>query len=212
MEVVMDATEMLMQDHDRVRTLFQQFKGGGGIGGLVKRMTGNVTARERKVAVEKICHALEVHSRIEEEVFYPAVTELGDTELTRLVRESLREHAAVKNQVKALEAMRTDGHEIDGLVSGLEEAVEHHASDEERQMFPRLRDLMPEAERDALGRRLRALERSGAAGEPRAARKANGGRAQASPSRVGRTPARRRKSAAPAKARKRTKRARGSGR
>ena len=74
----MDATQLLKEDHDKVRTLFKQFRGGSGITGLVKRVTGNVSGRERRAAVEKICHELDVHARIEEAIFYPAVRALGD--------------------------------------------------------------------------------------------------------------------------------------
>ena len=68
----MDAIELIMKDHDRVEELFARFKGGGGLTGLVRRVTGNVPARERRTAVEHICRELDVHTRVEEEILYPA--------------------------------------------------------------------------------------------------------------------------------------------
>src|SRR4030095_13056309 len=45
--------------------------------------------------------------------------------------------------------------------------VEHHATEEEKEMFPRVRNLMPEAERKELGLRMRSLKHAA----PEAARR-----------------------------------------
>src|SRR5204862_944195 len=58
----MDAIQLIMKDHDRVEELFARFKGGGGLTGLVRRVTGNVPARERRTAVERICRELDALS------------------------------------------------------------------------------------------------------------------------------------------------------
>jgi iron-sulfur cluster repair protein YtfE (RIC family) len=176
----MDATELLKKDHDKVRALFQQFRGGGGISGLVKRVTGNVDARERRAAVQKVCNELDLHARIEEEIFYPAVRALGDPDLNKQLEEATREHGTVKQEVAAIRAMRNGGREagegageggagegggggdLDELMTKLEECVEHHATEEEREMFPRVQELMPEAQREEIGRRLQARKRGGA--------------------------------------------------
>jgi hypothetical protein len=68
----MDAIALLKKDHDTVEELFARYNGGGGLTGLVKRVTGTVPARQKKTAVEGIRRELDVHTRIEEEIFYPA--------------------------------------------------------------------------------------------------------------------------------------------
>ena len=68
----------------------------------------------------------------------------------------------MKQQVAALRARRGQGDDLDEAVSKLEECVEHHAGEEENEMFPRVQELMPEERRMELGRRLQASKRGGA--------------------------------------------------
>jgi len=157
----MDAMELLTDDHNKVRELFAKFNGGGGLTGLVRRTMGSVSAQERRRAIDQVCKELETHTRIEEQIFYPAVQALGDSELDDQVREALDEHAKVKSEVARLRSMMGNGEDADQLMTELEQNVEHHASEEENEMFPRLVELMPEAERADLGRRLQAAKRGG---------------------------------------------------
>ena len=168
----MDAIELLTNDHNKVRELFRQFNGGGGLTGLVRRTVGDVSAAERRKAVDQVSKELETHTRIEEELFYPAVVALGDHELKQQVDEALREHATVKQEVARLRKTRHQDDDLDAQMSQLEKNVEHHATEEENEMFPRLERLMSEHERQELGRRLQALKhrRTGAPGSARAQR------------------------------------------
>jgi hypothetical protein len=205
----MDVIEMLKQDHERVRTLFQQFRGGGGLTGLVKRVTGTVSARERRTTAEKICRELEIHTRLEEELFYPAVRALDDPKLREMVDESLREHAQIKEQVAGLRA-EPKNEELDVHVTGIEQWVQHHVAEEEKEMFPRVEELMPEERRAEIASRMQARKRSRGAA-PKAAKKAAAAKRARKPAARatrGRARAARTKAAAPRKA-KQAKRARG---
>jgi len=157
----MDAIEMLTNDHNKVRELFKKFNGGGGITGLVRRSIGSISTGERKNALERICEELEVHTRIEEEVFYPAVAALGDRQLGDQVKEALREHATVKREVAGLRGSAGDAPGVEERMTEFERNVEHHASEEENEMFPRLEEMMPEDERVELAARMRVLKRGG---------------------------------------------------
>ena len=156
----MDVIDVLEKDHRRVEELFARFKGGGGITGLVKRVTGNVSQRERRTALESICRELTVHAAVEEEVVYPAVQATGDQELRRLVDESLREHARVKELVAELRGRDPQEEDVDTKASELQECVDHHVKEEENEMFPRLRDVMPDQRRAELGRRVQERKRA----------------------------------------------------
>lgn len=57
----MDALELLKKDHDSVRTLFSRYD---------KALTGSP---ERETLIQNICHDLEMHAAIEEELFYPTL-------------------------------------------------------------------------------------------------------------------------------------------
>jgi hemerythrin superfamily protein len=163
----MDAIEMLTKDHDKVRELFKRFNGGGGLTGIIRRTTGTIEPRERRTALAQICKELDMHTRIEERIFYPAVTKLDDGRLVELVQEALSEHAKVKQQVGHLRTRRGDEDGVAEEVQELEQCVEHHATEEEKEMFPRVRNLMPEAERKELGLRMRSLKHAA----PEAARR-----------------------------------------
>jgi len=153
----MDAIEMLTNDHKKVRELFKAFKGGGGITGLLRRTVGEVTGVERRKVAEQVCTELEVHTLIEEEIFYPAVRALADRELLKQVNEALKEHSRVKKEVASLRELHDDVDSLEQRMSQLEEDVEHHATEEEDEMFPRLEEVMPDDERRELARRMHAL-------------------------------------------------------
>jgi hemerythrin superfamily protein len=64
-----DAVDLLRADHQRVEKLFRQFLQAQ-------------DADARTTIAEKICEALLVHMRIEEELFYPAFLDAtGDVEM-----------------------------------------------------------------------------------------------------------------------------------
>jgi hemerythrin superfamily protein len=155
----MDVVTLLREDHDRVRELFRKYRGGGGLSGLVKRVTGAVAAREQRAAVRKICDELDVHALVEEEIFYPAVRGTGDAELRKQVEEGVSEHGKIKQQIAALRPRLDDVERCANEVGELESCVEHHASEEEKEMFPRLEQVMPEGRRDELAREIRARKK-----------------------------------------------------
>jgi len=197
----MDAITLIKKDHDKVEELFARYNGGGGLTGLVKRVTGNVPARQKTTALEGICRELDVHARIEEEILYPALRRTGDPELQRQVDESIREHARVKDLVGKLRPRTSEPDaETDAMVSELQQCVDHHVREEENEMFPRMEEIVPEPERRELGRRLQDRKRTLGAGTARRARPAARGRT--------RTAAVRRSVAKKTAARPRKKRAR----
>jgi len=162
----MDAIELLEGDHQEVTRLFQRFS----------------AARNRRGepgVAKKICQALEVHSQIEEEIFYPAVRAAGE-DLAKQVDEAEREHAQVKRQVSAIQAMieREANADLTAPVSALQKDVEHHVVEEEGEMFPRVTEAMDARERTDLGRQMteRKRELMGGGGRGRATSRRSPGR------------------------------------
>jgi iron-sulfur cluster repair protein YtfE (RIC family) len=173
----MDAITLIKKDHDKVEELFARYNGGGGLTGLVKRITGNVPVRQKTTALEGICRELDVHARIEEDILYPALRKTGDPELQRQVDESIREHARVKDLVGKLRTRTGElDADTDAMVSELQQCVEHHVREEENEMFPRMEEVVPEPERRELGRQLQERKRTLAGGTARRARPAARGR------------------------------------
>src|SRR5262249_22318729 len=117
-----DAIAMLKADHQRGRNLFQQYE------------AEHNPSTKRHLA-DQACTEVEIHTQLEENVFYPAVNEELD-EVTELVKESLKEHQTVKNLIQKLRRMAPGTDEFDVTFQELIRNVEHHVEEEESEMFP----------------------------------------------------------------------------
>jgi hemerythrin superfamily protein len=90
----MDALSLLTADHNRARGLFTRFQSAEESGD-----TAQMTELASTILAE-----LEVHATIEEEIFYPTVSEASE-EIHDLVTEGIEEHHVVKQlgeEVKAI--------------------------------------------------------------------------------------------------------------
>lgn len=120
-----DATMMLKADHKLVDSLFKQFE-------------ATKSDKKKKDIVENICRELTIHAQVEEEIFYPAVQKaLNDHEL---VPEAYVEHASLKILIEDLKGQEPDGDMYDAKVKVLSEYVKHHVKEEEKEMFPEVKD------------------------------------------------------------------------
>ncbi len=132
-----EATKLLKKDHDTVRDLF-------------KRYEASDRAGEKAQIARTVCEELTIHAHIEEEIFYPALEKAGQRDALKMVRESVEEHKIVKTLVGELEGMTPRDPQFEAKFTVLREAVEHHADEEED-------DLFPDAKRDLGEDRLREL-------------------------------------------------------
>jgi len=135
----MDAIALLKQDHRNVEELFAKFEQASGDGS------------KQKLA-EQICLELSVHTRIEEEIFYPACD--GKVE-EDLLKESYVEHDAAKLLIAEIMAGGPDDEYYDSKVKVLQEEIEHHVREEEKRvdgLFAQARKA--ELDMDALGEAL----------------------------------------------------------
>jgi len=140
----MNAIKLLMQDHKKVRQLLTELEG---------TTTRNV--RDRQRLVQEISNEVNVHAQIEEEIFYPAFKEAAKkTEDTDMFFEAAEEHHVVEMVLPELEAADPASDEFTAKAKVLKELIEHHAGEEEKEMFKRARTLMDEDELEELGTRL----------------------------------------------------------
>jgi hemerythrin superfamily protein len=138
----MDALELLKQDHAKVKKLFEQAE--------------DADQEEQRSIFMQVKTELEIHTQIEESVFYPAMQRYN--ELKDMVAESLEEHNKVKTLLKEMEGM-SGGEDFEDKLEELIDNVEHHAEDEEEsKMFPKVRELVSAAELDKLGAQLQAAK------------------------------------------------------
>ena len=140
-------TEMLRDDHDKVRALFKEYEGAG-----------ERASQQKKKLVGQITRELEVHAAIEEKIFYQAFREVQEKDPKKVVRESFEEHKIVKTLLAELAGMEPRDEQYDAKVTVLQESVEHHADEEERELFPAAEKLFDEEKLDELARRMTAMK------------------------------------------------------
>jgi hemerythrin-like domain-containing protein len=118
------AVSMLKDDHEQVKSLFDQFE--------------KVRTRSAKVRlVREALTELKVHAAIEEELFYPAVRRTVGGEL---MNEADEEHHVAKLLIAELDGMDgTESHFV-AKFTVLGEMVRHHIKEEENEMLPKARE------------------------------------------------------------------------
>jgi len=137
-----DAIALLKEDHRTVEKLFKDFESAKGEG------------RKEKLA-RQICLELSVHTKIEEEIFYPACE--GKIE-EDLLKEAFVEHDSAKLLVAEIEAGSGQTDEFfDAKVQVLSEQIQHHVEEEEKELFPQVRKA--DIDLDALGEQLAARKK-----------------------------------------------------
>ena len=123
-----DAIVMLTADHKKVKDIFKRFE-------TLKEQDG---ADEEKAALaQQVCSELKIHAQIEEEIFYPAARAAIDDD--DLMDEANVEHTAAKELIAEIEVMEPGDDLYDAKVTVLGEQIDHHATEEEEEMFPKVK-------------------------------------------------------------------------
>jgi hemerythrin superfamily protein len=148
-----NAIELLKQDHRQVEELFARFE-----------KTSSSGRARRQQLVGQMIEALSIHAAIEEQVFYPAARrEVRDA--NEDVLEALEEHHVVKWTLSELDRMDPSDERYSAKVSVLMDSVRHHVSEEEKQLFPKIRKALGADRLRELGGELAAAKGS-ASGRP----------------------------------------------
>ncbi len=133
-----DVINLLKEDHKKVKALFEEYE---------ELHEKNSSNDKKAKIVQQICTELTLHALAEEAIVYPAAREaLHDDDL---MDEADVEHAGAKELIAELQAMSPDESHYDAKVTVLKEYIEHHVKEEEKKMFPQLKDS--EVNRDELG-------------------------------------------------------------
>ena len=170
----LDAIALLKADHRKVEDLFAKFEAARGNG-------------RKQALAEQICMELTVHTKIEEDIFYPACE--GKVE-EDLLKEAYVEHDGAKVLIAEIEAGGPDDDFYEAKVKVLSEQIEHHVKEEEQRvegMFAQARKAGLDME--ALGEQMAAekerlladYRKGGFGGLPRAETPTFGGASIAQP-------------------------------
>jgi hemerythrin superfamily protein len=132
---------MLKADHAKLRKLLRELN-----------ETTDRAVKGRTELVRQIERELKTHAQLEEELFYPTFKKLAeDTDAEDLFFEATEEHHVVDMVLPTLKACNPKSPEFAAKAKVLKELIEHHAGEEEREMFVKARKLMDDEQMEALG-------------------------------------------------------------
>ena len=132
-------TRMIRADHANLLAVFHRY-------------TADAATSTRQALADRICVALEIHLRLEEEVFYPALRELyPDGEV---ILKSEPEHNTIRRLVARLRRMSADDIGFDGAVLDLMRNFMHHVADEETVLLPAAERVLTEHLAELGGRKI----------------------------------------------------------
>ncbi|MBI4524001.1 MAG: hemerythrin domain-containing protein [Deltaproteobacteria bacterium] len=130
-----DAIEMLREDHRKVQELFEQFENAQ-------------DNKEKRQIAETALHEIEIHTTLEEEIFYPAAREeIAEEEMDK----AEEEHHLVELLASELEKAGPQDKRFSAKFKVLAESVKHHIEEEESTLIPQIEDSLDAAK---LGERM----------------------------------------------------------
>jgi iron-sulfur cluster repair protein YtfE (RIC family) len=138
----MDAVTLLKKQHREVE-------------GLFKKIEKTEDGDGRRELMEAIKMRLEMHTKLEEEIFYPAVREVESKKAEEMINEAYEEHGVVKLVLEQLPSVDPEDERFEAKMTVLKELVEHHVEEEEKEMFKLAQKLGKDQLRE-LGERMAA--------------------------------------------------------
>jgi hemerythrin-like domain-containing protein len=135
----MNAIDLLMEDHRKVKGLFTEFE-----------QSGERAHQTRRRIAAQVFQELETHTRLEEEIFYPAVRDQRSADAKEMIAESVEEHHVVDMLIAELKRLSPEDEQYEAKFTVLTENVKHHIEEEEGELFPKARRALGK-ELDRLG-------------------------------------------------------------
>jgi hypothetical protein len=142
----MNATDLLKHDHEKVKKLMNEIDS-----------TTERGVKTRDELFTRFKQEMTVHERIEEEIFYPQLTEQAKTKDIAL--EGYEEHHVVDMVMAELDDVPYDDERWGAKFTVMKENVEHHIEEEEGEMFKLARQALEKDELEELGERMEAMKK-----------------------------------------------------
>ena len=137
-----DAIALLEADHATLRRLL--------------RRGSSAAVAKRADVLKELKQALQSHERMEEEVFYPALKENPAT--SRLVMDNTMEHQVVDEILGEIEQTDPSDPEWTDRFAAVRANLEHHAGEEETDLFPVVRKAFTRGELSQIGTRMSEIK------------------------------------------------------
>ena len=120
-------TNMIRMDHTAVLETFHQYE-------------IDTNPQTKKALVNTACIALEIHTQLEEEIFYPAMRVVSSDK--SVLDKSVPEHNEIRRLIAMLRSMEPANPAFDQTFMDLMRNVMHHVADEETTLLPEAEHLL----------------------------------------------------------------------
>nr|BFE95939.1 hemerythrin domain-containing protein [Pseudomonas brassicacearum subsp. brassicacearum] len=122
----MNAIDLLKADHERVKAILTQLS-----------ESTERAVKKRTDLLAKLEMEISIHTRLEEEILYPAFKQAGGKDEAEMYYEAKEEHRTVDSLVLPdLKATDPTQPEFAGRVKVVKELLEHHIEEEEKGNVP----------------------------------------------------------------------------
>jgi len=136
----MKVTLFLRNEHDNLKSLFNNYK---------KANARNTNGK--KELFNEIRREILVHSQMEIEIFYPALSGTSSTTAADLVTSAIQEHEAVEQSLHELSSMAPGDRAFEAKMTAFMDAVIAHIEKEEEEIFDEARKNLSEFRLEELG-------------------------------------------------------------
>jgi hemerythrin-like domain-containing protein len=141
------AIALIKQDHRAVEKLYREYRAAEG------------NEEERDTLIEEICKSLEMHAKMEEKHFYPALQKETNAHGDMLLVEAYAEHMGMKALVKTVKNL-PEGMARDASLSALMGVVKHHVREEEQEILPEAEKTLGRERLEELGGKMASMSPS----------------------------------------------------
>jgi hemerythrin superfamily protein len=140
---------LLRADHGRMRKLLDDLQSAKSPGRQIS-------------LIERVEDELKTHTALEEKFFYPAFLKHARSKEDRqMYHEALEEHHAVDVILPEVKTAPPGTAQFAARAKVLKELVEHHAGEEEKEMFPRARKIIGSKGLREIGQRIAEKQAAG---------------------------------------------------
>ena len=136
------AVDLLTEQHREVEKLFAAFEKAK-------------DEEDKEALFEEIADKLAVHTKIEEQIFYPAVREKKTEDM---ILEAYVEHTSAKRLLADMLEADPSEDSFTAQMKVLQEQIEHHVEEEEKELFVQAKKVLSNDELVALGQEMTALQ------------------------------------------------------
>lgn len=142
-----NAIDILTQDHRKVDELIADLENLSG---------ADTSGNSPNMTFIQFRDNFMLHGHVEEQIFYPALKENPET--ASLVEHAVDEHQEVKQMLAQMEGLAPNSDEFQRLLKKAKEEIQHHAEEEENEMFVKARQVLGEQKMEELGRQIKQMK------------------------------------------------------